>query len=213
VTAANPNSQAVLTDEIIADAKSQAERTVSHARQEAQQFAAKGKADAEKENRDALAAGKAAADRRRDLILATVPIEVSRKRAAAVEAILDSIHDDAARRITARDGVNYRELLATLAAEAVSHMEGDKFVLQLSGDDRNAHGAGLAEDVQRRVGKTGVQVSLSPEAAKISGGVIVIDGAGRQLWDNSLDARLKRFWPILRREIGVRSSLAEGKSA
>jgi vacuolar-type H+-ATPase subunit E/Vma4 len=198
----------VLTEEIIADAKRQAERTVSHARQEAQQLAAKGKADAEKENRDSLAAGKAAAQRRRDLILATVPIEVSRKRAATVEALLTAIHDEARDRILKRQGVDYRQLLASQAAEAIGRMEGDAFVLQLSDADLKAFGAGLAEDVQRRVGKSNVQVKLAPEAVKIPGGVIVRDAAGRQLWDNSLEARLERFWPILRREIGVRTSLA-----
>jgi len=42
--------------------------------------------------------------------------------------------------------------------------------------------------------------------------VIVRDAEGRQVWDNSLLARLERFWPVLRREIGVRTSLA-GPSA
>ena len=204
----NTNSQAVLTEEIIADAKRQAERTVSHARHEAQELAAKGKADAEKEHRQSLAAAGAEADRRRDLILATVPIEVSRKRAAAVEAVLKTILGQAADRIGLREGVDYRDRVAALAAEATRRMEGDQFILQLSDTDRRAIAGGLAEEVQRRVGRDGVQVSLAPEAAKITGGVIVRDAEGRQLWDNSLEARLQRFWPILRREIAVRSALA-----
>jgi vacuolar-type H+-ATPase subunit E/Vma4 len=198
----------VLTDEIIDDAKRQAERTLSHARQEAADLAAKGKADAEKEHERARAAGKAEAARRRDLILATVPIEVSRKRAAAVEATLQSIHDEAAKRVASRDGVNVRELLIALAADAVKRMDGNTFILQLSDGDRQAHAGGLAEEVQRRAGKDGLQVSVAGEPAKISDGVLIRDADGRLFWDNSLSARLERFWPILRREIGVRSSLA-----
>jgi len=209
----NPNSQAVLTDEIIADARRQAERTVSRARQEAQESAAKGKADAEKEHRQAQAAGKAEAERRSGLIVATVPIEVSRKRAAAVEAVLKSIHDEAAGRIASRDGINYREIVANLAADAVRHMEGEKFVLQVSEGDRGALGGDFTGEVRRRAGREAVQVAIEPGAAKVSGGVIVRDADGRQMWDNSFEARLQRTWPILRREIAVRSGLAGEKSA
>jgi vacuolar-type H+-ATPase subunit E/Vma4 len=120
--------------------------------------------------------------------------------------------DEARQRLLAHQGFDYRDALARLAAEAVSRMAGTNFALQLSEADRAALGDGLAEGVRRRVGREGIQVTVAAEAAKIDGGVIVRDAEGRQVWDNSLRARLDRFWPILRREIGVRTSLA-GRSA
>jgi vacuolar-type H+-ATPase subunit E/Vma4 len=208
MTAGNPNSQAVLTDEIIADAKRQADRVVSHARQETRDAAAKGKADAEKEHQKAQADAKAEADRRRDLILATVPIEVARKLAARIESLLTAIRDEAAGRLASHQGVDYRGAVAALAAEAISHMQGDRFLLQVAEADRQALGGDFAEEVRRRLGREGVQVTQAPEPAKIAAGVVVRDVDGRQLWDNSLESRLERFWPLLRREIGVRTSLA-----
>jgi vacuolar-type H+-ATPase subunit E/Vma4 len=198
--------------EIIADAKRHADRALGHARRQSEELRNKGRAQVEQETRDRLEAARRQADSRRELILAGVAIEAARRRSARIESALGGVLDEARQRLLAHQGFDYREALARLAAEAVSRMAGTNFVLQLSGADRAALGDGLAEDVRRRVGCEGLQVTVAAEAAKIDGGVIVRDAEGRQVWDNSLRARLDRFWPILRREIGVRTSLA-GRSA
>jgi vacuolar-type H+-ATPase subunit E/Vma4 len=198
--------------EIIADAKRHADRALGHARRQSEELRNKGRAQVEQETRDRLEAARRQADSRRELILAGVAIEAARRRSARIESTLGGVLDEARQRLLAHQGFDYREALARLAAEAVSRMAGTNFVLQLSGADRAALGDGLAEDVRRRVGCEGLQVTVAAEAAKIDGGVIVRDAEGRQVWDNSLRARLDRFWPILRREIGVRTSLA-GRSA
>jgi vacuolar-type H+-ATPase subunit E/Vma4 len=198
--------------EIIADAKRHADRALGHARRQSEELRNKGRAQVEQETRDRLEAARRQADSRRELILAGVAIEAARRRSARIESTLGGVLDEARQRLLAHQGFDYRETLARLAAEAVSRMAGTNFVLQLSGADRAALGDGLAEGVRRRVGCEGLQVTVAAEAAKIDGGVIVRDAEGRQVWDNSLRARLDRFWPILRREIGVRTSLA-GRSA
>ena len=212
MTAANPDPQNVLRMEIIADAKRHADRALSHAQRQSEELRNKGRAQVEQETRDRLEAARRQADSRRELILAGVAIEAARRRSARIESTLGGVLDEARQRLLAHQGFDYREALARLAAEAVSRMAGTNFVLQLSGADRAALGDGLAEGVRRRVGCEGLQVTVAAEAAKIDGGVIVRDAEGRQVWDNSLRARLDRFWPILRREIGVRTSLA-GRSA
>ena len=212
MTAANAEPQKVLRDEIIADAKRHADRVLSHARRGAQELRDKGRAQVEQGTRDRLEAARRQADARRELLLAGAAIEAGRRRNARIESALQAVRDEAARRLSARQGFDYRDTLARVAAEAVSRMEGTSFVLELSEADRAALGAGLAEDVRRRVTCEGLQVTAAAQAAGIDGGVIVRDAEGRQVWDNSLLARLERFWPVLRREIGVRTSLA-GPSA
>jgi len=212
VTAANPDPQNVLRMEIIADAKRHADRALGHAQRQSEELRNKGRAQVEQETRDRLEAARRQADSRRELILAGVAIEAARRRSARIESTLGGVLDEARQRLLAHQGFDYRDALARLAAEAVSRMAGTNFVLQLSEADRAALGDGLAEGVRRRVGLEGLQVTVAAEAAKIDGGVIVRDAEGRQVWDNSLRARLDRFWPILRREIGVRTSLA-GRSA
>lgn len=212
MTAANPDPQNVLRMEIIADAKRHADRALGHAQRQSEELRNKGRAQVEQETRDRLEAARRQADSRRELILAGVAIEAARRRSARIESTLGGVLDEARQRLLAHQGFDYRDALARLAAEAVSRMAGTNFVLQLSEADRAALGDGLAEGVRRRVGLEGLQVTVAAEAAKIDGGVIVRDAEGRQVWDNSLRARLDRFWPILRREIGVRTSLA-GRSA
>ena len=193
--------QKVLTDEILADARRQAERSVTRAKRDAKEVLDKAQAQAEAERAERLAAARDEADRRRRLALATVPVEVARMRARKAEAALQTICDEARRRLLAREGFDYREAVVALAADAAGRLEGDAVVLELAAADAEVLGPDLADAVRRRVGRDGLAVSIAAEAADIAGGVIVRDAEGRQVWDNSLDGRLKRFWPMLRREI------------
>jgi len=213
VTAASSEQEKVLREEILADAQRHAERVLSHARREAQELRDRTRQDIEQGKSEQLEAARREAASRREIILASAAIEAPRRRNARVEAVLQGIHDEARRRLLAREGFDYREALVRLAADAIARMEGASFVLQLSEADREALGAGLAEEVRRRVGRDALQVTLAAEGAKIAGGVIVRDAEGRQVWDNSLAVRLERFWPTLRRQIGVRTGLAGASGA
>ena len=205
--------QTVLTDEILADAGRQAERIVTRTKRDAKEILDKAQAQAEAERAERLAAARDEADRRRRLALATVPVEVARMRARKVEAALQAVCDEARRRLAAREGFDYRETVVALAADALGRLEGNAFVLELAGADAETLGPLLADAVRRRVGRDGLAVSIAAEAADIAGGVIVRDAEGRQFWDNSLGGRLKRLWPMLRREIAahVAPDEADGK--
>jgi vacuolar-type H+-ATPase subunit E/Vma4 len=116
VTAAHGDSQQVLREEILAEARRQSERILKHGQGDAEETVAKAKAAAAKEHQDRLQAAKAEAVRRRELALATVPVEAGRRRAARIEEILQSIREEAQRRLLARVGFDYREVLTALAA-------------------------------------------------------------------------------------------------
>jgi len=208
VTATSANPQDVLRDEILADAKRQEERILRRAKQEADDILAKAKAEAEKEQRERLEAARAEAQRRRDLILGTVPVEVGRMRSARIEAALESVREETARRLAAREGLDYREALVSLAAAAIASMDGRKFVIALSAADRQALGDGWLEDVRRRAGRD-VELSIAPEPAGIQTGLIVSDADGRRVCDQSFAARLARLWPQVRPGIAVAASLIQ----
>lgn len=195
------SSHEVLREEILADAVRQAERMVRKAEREAKALVAKVTDESEQERRSKLAAAEATAERQRILTLATVPIEIGRSRATRVERELLALRDQVRERLLARQGFAYGETLERLAAEALARMEGDAFVLELSANDLQQFGASLAGAVAARVGRPHVTLTVSDEPAKIAGGVIVRDPQGRQIWDNSLAARLDRLWPLLRNKI------------
>jgi V/A-type H+-transporting ATPase subunit E len=204
-------SHAVLRDEILADAQRQAQRLIRKAEREAKSVLDKAAADIQEERSSKLEAAQAKADRKRTLITATVPVEIGRMRAARVEQELLALRDQVRAKLRQREGYEYVETLASLAVEALASMEGETFVLELSEADRQAVGDALAASVEQRVQRPNITVTVSPKPAPIDSGVIVRDQQGRQVWDNSLDARLDRMWPMLRSQIaehvGIQSNV------
>ena len=210
---ANDNSPEVLREEILAEARRQAEQLVNRARQAAEALSAKVAAEAEKTLQERLDAARAEAARRKELVLSTVPVEIGRRRSSRIEALLQSIHDEARQRLLTRDGVEYRETVIVLAVDAVSRMAGDSFVVKLSPADRVALGTGLGEEIVRRVGRSPLTVTISEEPTITDGGLIIQDAEGRQVWDNRLLARLERLWPELRQQVAVQTGLVSGSES
>ncbi|MGB3086785.1 MAG: V-type ATP synthase subunit E family protein, partial [Phycisphaerae bacterium] len=117
------------------------------------------------------------------------------------------------KRLLARDGFDYRETVIRLAAEAISRMAGKRFVLELAERDLGDLGDTLAGEVRRRSDRDELEISVAPEPAKIEGGVVVRDVEGRQVWDDSLAARLERLWPAARRAVASRLFPDEAQAA
>ena len=201
----------VLCKEILADAERQAQRTRRRAKRDADAALKEAQAEARKVREQRLADARDEACRARDLILARVGVEVARLRAARTEQVLREVRDGGQQRLAGREGFDYRGRLAALASEAIGAMEGRRFVLELAAADLEAGAEGLAEEVRRRVGRDDIEVTVSPDPAKIGAGVVVRDAEGRQVWDNSFEARLDRLWPELRLQIAKRLLAATGQ--
>ena len=206
---ATPEPQQVLTDEILADARRQADRIRRKAERDAKETVQQAERDAQADRDRRLADVRAEADRRRRLTLATVPVEEGRLRAARLEEALEAVKAEARQRLARRDGFDYRQALVALAAEAVERMGGEAVVVDLSAADRGALGAGLVVALGERLGPGGPAVSLAPEPRPLDGGVVVRDADGRRRWDDSFAARLGRLWPDLRRRIAAESGLLD----
>lgn len=203
----NQSSQEALCAEILAEARHQGEQLVQRAQQDADALLARTATEAEKAKEQSLQLARSEATRRKALILATVPVEAVRLRAARIETLLEAIYTEARRRLAARSDFDYRKTLVMLAAEAISGMAGDAFIVKLSSADHAAFGVGLAEDIALRAGRSSVNIIISDDPTITECGVIVQDAEGRQVWDNRLLERLERLWPELRRQIAVQSSL------
>ena len=65
-------------------------------------------AEADRLRKERLDQARAEASRRSELILATVSVETGRLRAARVEALLESVREEARRRLQAREGFDYQ---------------------------------------------------------------------------------------------------------
>jgi len=204
------NPEQVLQEEILADARRQAREAVDRARQEAEALVTKARLEAENDRRVQSQAAQVESKRRRDLALATIPVVVGRRRAECIESALNQIRDEAARRLAAREGFDYRQAVIRPAAEALALMEGNRFVLEVSDADNQALGQGWLEEVRRQSGRSGLELSTVSANTKNQVGVLVRDAEGRQVVDNTLLARLERLWPALRRELAVATRLVSG---
>jgi V/A-type H+-transporting ATPase subunit E len=201
MTAGQASPLEILRDEILGDARKQAERTIRRAERDGEAMLKKAREEAEQARRQRLDQGRRQADRKRELTLARVPVEVARMRAERLEEALQRIHAEARERLQARPA-DYGALVADLAAEAIGAMDGSEFVLELAEADRAALAASLPQEVRRRLGRDDLRIAVAETAAPIQGGVIVRDAPGRQVWNQSLEARLERLWPMIRRELG-----------
>lgn len=187
-----------LCAQILADARAESTEWVRRAQEQAETLHANATAEAERIKHGLLQAARAEADRRRNLILATIPVEAARLRARRVEALLESVQDDIRRQLLAREGFDYAEALVQLTADGISQMPGDTFLVSLTPADRAAFGDQLAPAVRRSLGNPALALQVAEDPALAGGGAVVKHPDGRLLCDNRLPARLARLWPDLR---------------
>jgi vacuolar-type H+-ATPase subunit E/Vma4 len=208
MTPTQPNSPDVLSAEILAEAKRECDELIRTAQQEAETLMAAATSEAGKIRQEKLEAARAEAARRSELILATVPVEAGRLRSARIESILESIREEARRRLLARDFDSHETVIA-LASEAVRQMPGTDFVLKIAASDHAAFGDQLAAEIAGRSGRSSLKLTIFPDLAMADSGVIVEDATRTCIWDNRLLSRLGRLWPELRRQLAIQTRLVE----
>ncbi len=213
MTLPTPNAPESLRQEILEQARRQKEEILGRARREAEAIVAKADTEAQRFRKERLEAAKAEAKRRVGAILATVPVEAGRLRSARIEELLEAIHDSAREHLQTRAGPDYRETVARLCVEALRQMSGDTFRLRLSAAHDGALGLGLPETVQSRSGRSRLTVQLVVDANLKDGDVLIEDEGGRQVWNLSLDTRLERCWPELRRQIAAQAGFMQQGTA
>lgn len=184
-------------------ARREADELLQQARGEAEARLARTHTEQEALRQERLAAARREVARRKERILATLPVETERLRDARREALLQSIFEEARQHLSTRTGIDYPDVLAALASQAIRHMTGSLFVIGLSANDEAAYGTALAAQVRSHLGDGGMEITVCAMAEIHDGGVIVRDGEGRQEWDNRLDSRLQRLWPGLRQQLAA----------
>lgn len=207
------NSPDLLCAAIIAEARGESDRILEHARHEADALLAKADVDAKTLRQERLTQARAEAVRRSELVLATVPLESGRLRSRRVDGLLESIREELQQRLRAGHDFDVRESVVALVAAALQRMDGSAFVIRVAESDRAALGDRLSDAIARRVGLPALDLKIVSDATLRKGDGIIEDLEGRQIWDNRLEARLRRLWPELRRQIAVQSGLTPGSES
>ena len=194
-----------LAQQILADARKQAEPLRKRAEREAESALRKAKQDAEREREHMLQRAERSAQLNAHRISARADIEMQNIRRQAREHILIHARERAMEALveTTRSP-EYPEQLKRLTLAALRAMNGERFELLMRAEDREAHGAEVAqaasELAEREMGRR-VELTVSGETIGGSGGLIVRTADGRQVCDQTFEARLGRLWTELREEI------------
>lgn len=207
----SPDSKAseLLRQEILDEARRRAEAIRNHARQKAESILAEAEKEAAQSRADRMEAARVEARRRTEAILATVSVEVGRMRSARIEDALQAIHDRARDELRARNAFDFPKVIAGLAAEALGQMAGDAFELRLSQADHDALGRELADEIRNRSNRSNLKLRLVADSNLNRDALWLEDETSRQAWNLSLEARLERCWPELRRQIAARAAIGE----
>lgn len=200
-----------LCQALLDKAHQDAAELINKSKREAEALLLQVEDDQQEFRRSQLAEATHEANRRKEQILATVPIEQQRLLAARMETLLLTIHDETLARLRRRQGFDYHHSLITLASSALSRMRGTRFIIRVSPTDHSAWGTSLSGDIASHLGRRDLILTIVEDVTLHDGGVIVHDEAGQQEWDNQLPARFERLWPEIRQYLA--SSLFESASS
>ena len=156
----------------------------------------------EQEYEKIIADGRKEADKISRQIVGSADLEVRNRQLLALEDAVDGVFTRALEEVAAadRNGADYAALLRSLLAEAVSVLGSSDVVVRTSAQDRDAVQGILSSDY--------AGAELAPEPIGCMGGVRIQSKDGAMTFDNTLDARIERLKPLIRK--GIASKFGAG---
>jgi vacuolar-type H+-ATPase subunit E/Vma4 len=195
----------MLTREIRADAERRAGRVRQRAEREAGAVLDEARKEAAEAVQQAVERATARAERIESVGRARLEQQVAVQGLRRRKEVLDRVRAEARQQLVGlAEGEGYRDVLVDLAALAVEAMSGDRFEMVLRPPDRERWAQALpgavADAVRARTGRE-VQLELSDETVEASGGLVVRGAGGRELADQTFEARLARLWPDIQSRV------------
>ena len=140
--------------------------------------------------------GKKEADKIEKQIIGSSDLEVRNKQLLTLEIAIDKVFTKALEQIanTTRSA-DYSNLMKTLLDESTKILSTTKVIVSTNSKDKDL--------VQSLLSKY-LGAELSPETINCLGGVVVKSKDGAMKFDNTLDARIQRLKPLIRKEIATK---------
>jgi len=139
------------------------------------------------------------ADKVKRHLTGAADLEARNAQLRLVEGAIERVFEEASSRIRAapRDGA-YSRLISGLVAEAAEALGTTEIVVSTSAPDREAVASAVA-------GIAGAEVAAEP--IECLGGIRAVTRDGSTSFDNTLDARVERLKPLIRKEVAARFGL------
>ena len=140
--------------------------------------------------------GKKEADKIEKQIIGSSDLEVRNKQLTTLEDAVDKVFTKAIDQIAKadRDG-DYAKLIKSLLDESTKILGTTEVVVKTNSKDKDIVQAALPEFPNSE---------LSPETIDCLGGVIIQSKDGTMTFDNTIDARIERLKPLIRKNIATK---------
>lgn len=150
----------------------------------------------DKEYDKIIADGKKEADKIEKQIIGGADIEARNKQLLALEASVDKVFTKALDQITNNDrSGDYANLIKSLLDESTRILGTSEVIVSTNSKDRDVVQSALS-------GFPGSE--LSSDTIECIGGVIIKSKDGAMTFDNTLDARIERLKPLIRKDIAAK---------
>jgi len=140
--------------------------------------------------------GKKEADKIEKQLVGSSDLQVRNNKLLVLEKAIDNVFTKAIEQISNMDrSGDYSDLIKTLLDESTSILGTTKVIIYTNSKDKNT--------VQSVLSKYS-DAELSPETIDCLGGIIVKSKEAAMKFDNTLDARIQRMKPLIRKEIATK---------
>jgi len=128
-------------------------------------------------------------------IIGSAELEARNKSLRIVEENMNKVFENALAKLSKNKPKEYKEAMRKMVSEAVEAVGAEKVILSCNSDDKS-----LVQGIAKQVSKS-IEVSVAGKPIVCVGGVRAATTDGSIGFDNTLEARLIRMKPILRKQI------------
>lgn len=148
-----------------------------------------------------IADGKKEADKIEKQIIGSADIESRNKQLMALEDAVDKVFTKALDQVANADrSGDYSNLIKSLLDESTQILGTSEIVVSSNANDKDVVQSTLSQFPGSE---------LSPDTIDCLGGIIVKSKDGAMTFDNTLDARIERLKPLIRKEIASKFGVGE----
>jgi V/A-type H+/Na+-transporting ATPase subunit E len=132
-------------------------------------------------------------------IIGSSRLTARNKELLIIESAINEIFDKAKERLQSKpDDKSYKELIRKMIEDSISKLESTEISIECNKNDNDLVKK-LIQDVSSK--NTKIKLTMSKKPIDISGGIRASSGDGTMTLDNSMESRIERLKPLIRKEI------------
>lgn len=193
--------ESVIIEKILGDARSEARRIIEKAQRALDSQRKNAEMEASRLRHEIIRRKMEQIDKLRKREISIARIEAKRILLNTREKLISIVLDGVKQRLSVlRREPGYREVLLNLASEAVRSIGGAHVILRLSKLDEKIVDADFITELVARLGER-PKIEIRTDLDENQAGCIAVSSDYRMIFDNTFDARIRRFERVLRARI------------